>query len=137
MIEAIKVIALLCGVVCILMNFPFIILAVALLALLCFFVWGLTFFLIGGKNESFCKYSFGNIGHGTTFYNWCISSVASCNYCSYNYWRRFGGDYLSNSFLEVNYAGCFGLVMAGCGVAMIISLIVLLALLIKSFKEEW
>lgn len=31
----------------------------------------------------------------------------------------------------------FGLVLAGCGVAMIISLIVLLALLIKSFKEEW
>ena len=31
----------------------------------------------------------------------------------------------------------FGLVMAGCGVAMIIALGVLLALLIKSFKEEW
>lgn len=84
MIEVIKVIvslvlaiALLCGVVCILMNFPFIILAVALLALLCFFVWGLTFFLIGGKNESFCEYSFGNIGHGTTFYNWCIPASAS------------------------------------------------------------
>lgn len=52
MIEVIKVIvslvlaiALLCGVVCILMNFPFIILAVALLALLCFFVWGLTFLI--------------------------------------------------------------------------------------------
>lgn len=48
MIEAIKVIVslvLACGVVCILMNFPFIILAVALLALLCFFVWGLTFLI--------------------------------------------------------------------------------------------
>ena len=31
----------------------------------------------------------------------------------------------------------FSLVMAGCGVAMIISLIVLLAFLIKSFKEDW
>ena len=52
MIEAIKVIvslvlaiALLCGVVGILMNFPFIILAVALLAILCFLVWGLTFLI--------------------------------------------------------------------------------------------
>lgn len=52
MIEVIKVIVslvlaitLLCGVVCILMNFPFIILAIALLALLCFFVWGLTFLI--------------------------------------------------------------------------------------------
>lgn len=52
MIEAIKVIvslilsiALLCGTVFILMNFPFIILAIALLALLCFFVWGLTFLI--------------------------------------------------------------------------------------------
>lgn len=61
MIEAIKVIvslvlaiALLCGVVCILMNFPFIILAVALLALLCFFVWGLTnFFLMKNKLKRF------------------------------------------------------------------------------------
>ena len=31
----------------------------------------------------------------------------------------------------------WGLVMAGCGVAMIIALSVLLALLIKSFKEDW
>lgn len=31
----------------------------------------------------------------------------------------------------------FGLVMAGCGVAMIIALSVLLVLLIKSFKEDW
>lgn len=52
MIEAIKVIvslvlaiALLCGVVCILMNFPFIILAIALLALLGILIWGLTFFI--------------------------------------------------------------------------------------------
>lgn len=52
MIEAIKVIvslvlaiALLCGVVCILMNFPFIILAVLVLALLGLLIWGLTFFI--------------------------------------------------------------------------------------------
>lgn len=31
----------------------------------------------------------------------------------------------------------WGLVMAGCGVAMIIALGVLLAVLIKSFKEDW
>ena len=31
----------------------------------------------------------------------------------------------------------FGLLMAGCGVAMIIALGVLMGLLIKSFKEEW
>ena len=31
----------------------------------------------------------------------------------------------------------FGLLMAGCGVAMIIALGVLIALLIKSFKEDW
>lgn len=109
MIEVIKVIvslvlaiALLCGVVCILMNFPFIILAVALLALLCFFVWGLTFFLIGGKNESFCEYSFGNIGHGTTFYNWCIPASASRYSQSFGRLRRLGGDYLYVSFLEVS-----------------------------------
>lgn len=52
MIEAIKVIvslvlaiALLCGVVCILMNFPFIILACLVLALLGLLIWGLTFFI--------------------------------------------------------------------------------------------
>lgn len=31
----------------------------------------------------------------------------------------------------------FGLLMAGCGIAMIIVLGVLLAFLVKSFKEEW
>ena len=31
----------------------------------------------------------------------------------------------------------WGLVMAGCGVAMIISLGILMAFLIKSFKEDW
>ena len=31
----------------------------------------------------------------------------------------------------------WGLLMAGCGVAMIIALGVLLAFLIKSFKEDW
>lgn len=52
MIEAIKAIvslvlaiALLCGVVCILMNFPFIILAVLVLALLGLLIWGLTFLI--------------------------------------------------------------------------------------------
>ena len=52
MIEAIKVIAslvlaiaLLCGTIFILMNFPLIILAVGLLALLGFFIWGLTFLI--------------------------------------------------------------------------------------------
>ena len=52
MIETIKVIvslvlsiALLCGTIFILMNFPLIILAVGLLALLGFFIWGLTFLI--------------------------------------------------------------------------------------------
>lgn len=52
MIEAIKVIvslvlaiALLCGAVCILMNFPLIILAVLVLTLLGLLIWGLTFFI--------------------------------------------------------------------------------------------
>lgn len=52
MIEAIKVIvslilaiALLCGAVCILMNFHFIILAVLVLALLGLLIWGLTFLI--------------------------------------------------------------------------------------------
>ena len=31
----------------------------------------------------------------------------------------------------------WGLVIAGCGVVMIIALTVLLVLLIKSFKEDW
>lgn len=31
----------------------------------------------------------------------------------------------------------WGLMMAGCGVAMIISLGILMAFLIKSFKEDW
>ncbi len=31
----------------------------------------------------------------------------------------------------------WGLVMAGCGIGMIIILGILLAFLIKSFKEEW
>lgn len=31
----------------------------------------------------------------------------------------------------------FGLLMAGCGVAMLIALGVLMAFLIKSFKEDW
>ena len=52
MIDAIKVIvslvlaiALLCGVVFILMNFPLIILAVLVLALLGLLIWGLTFLI--------------------------------------------------------------------------------------------
>lgn len=31
----------------------------------------------------------------------------------------------------------FGLLMAGCGVAMLIALGVLMAFLIKSFKKDW
>ena len=52
MIEAIKVIvslilaiALLCGAVFILMNFPLIILAILVLALLGLLIWGLTFLI--------------------------------------------------------------------------------------------
>lgn len=52
MIEAIKVIislvlsiALLCGTVFILMNFPLIVLAVGLIAILGLMIWGLTFFI--------------------------------------------------------------------------------------------
>lgn len=65
---------------------------------------------------------------------------ASCNYQSYNCLRRFVGDYLYVSFLEVSMIDflifIFGLLMAGCGVAMFIALSVLMALLIKSFKED-
>lgn len=52
MIEAIKVIAslilsiaLLCGTVFILINFPLIVLAVGLIAILGLMIWGLTFFI--------------------------------------------------------------------------------------------
>lgn len=52
MIEAIKVItslvlsiALLCGTIFILMNFPLIVLAVGLIAILGLMIWGLTFFI--------------------------------------------------------------------------------------------
>lgn len=52
MIEAIKVIvslvlaiALLCGMIFILMNFPLIVLAVGLIAILGLMIWGLTFFI--------------------------------------------------------------------------------------------
>lgn len=52
MIEAIKIIvslvlaiALLCGTIFILMNFPFIILACLVLALFGLMIWGLTFFI--------------------------------------------------------------------------------------------
>lgn len=52
MIEAIKVIvslvlsvALLCGTIFILMNFPLIVLAVGLIAILGLLIWGLTFFI--------------------------------------------------------------------------------------------
>lgn len=52
MIEAIKVIvslilsiALLCGTIFILMNFPLIVLAIGLIAILGLMIWGLTFFI--------------------------------------------------------------------------------------------
>ena len=52
MIEAIKVIvslvlsiALLCGTIFILMNFPLIVLVVGLIAILGLLIWGLTFFI--------------------------------------------------------------------------------------------
>lgn len=52
MIEVIKVIvslvlsiALLCGTVFILMNFPLIVLAIGLIAILGLMIWGLTFFI--------------------------------------------------------------------------------------------
>lgn len=52
MIETIKVIvslvlaiALLCGMIFILMNFPLIVLAVGLIAILGLMIWGLTFFI--------------------------------------------------------------------------------------------
>lgn len=52
MIEAIKVIvslvlaiALLCGTIFILMNFPLIVLAVGLIAIFGLMIWGLTFFI--------------------------------------------------------------------------------------------
>ena len=80
---------------------------------------------------------FGNIGHGTTFYNWCIPSSASRYSQSFGRLRRLGGDYLYVSFLEVSMIDflcfIFGLLMAGCGVAMLIAL----GVLIKAFKEDW
>lgn len=52
MIEVIKVIvslilsiALLCGTIFILMNFPLIVLAVGLIAIIGLMIWGLTFFI--------------------------------------------------------------------------------------------
>lgn len=40
---------------------------------------------------------FGNIGHGTTFYNWCISRYSQ----SFGRLRRLGGDYLEVSDFSV------------------------------------
>lgn len=89
----------------------------------------------------FCEYSFGNIDHGTTFYNWCIPSSASRYSQSFGRLRRLSGDYLYVSFLEVSMIDflcfIFGLLMAGCGVALTIALCILLTFLIKSFKEDW
>jgi hypothetical protein len=72
-----------------------------------------------------------SIGHGTTF----LPAL------SFGRLRRLGGDYLYVSFLEVNMFDIllfiFGLLMAGCGVATIIALAILMAFLIKSFKEDW
>lgn len=84
---------------------------------------------------------FVSIDHGATFYNWCIPSSASRYSQSFGRLQRLGGDYLYVSFLEVSMFDflcfIFGLLMAGCGVAMLIALGVLMAFLIKSFKEDW
>jgi hypothetical protein len=76
----------------------------------------MNFFLIGGKNESLCEYSC-----------FAVAKLAPVILVI------TVGAHPLLSFLEVNYDGCFGLLMAGCGVAMIISL----GVLIKSFKEDW
>ena len=97
--------------------------------------------MIGGKNESFCEYSFGNLCFAAVL---CPCKIGACNprNCQLGtYCRRFGGTHSFLSFLEVSMFDflifLFGLLMAGCGVAMLIALGVLMAFLIKSFKEDW
>ena len=63
--------------------------------------------MIGGKNESFCKYSFGNLYFAFAL---CRCKIGACNSCYRqlsNYCRRFGGAHPLLSFLEVNYVRCF------------------------------
>lgn len=67
----------------------------------------MNFFLIGGKDESFCEYSFGNLYFAAAP---CRCEIGTCNPgdCELgDYYRRFGGAHSLLSFLEVNYVGYF------------------------------
>lgn len=65
------------------------------------------FFLIGGKNESFCEYSFSNLCFAVALCRCKIGASNPRNCQLSNYCRRFGGAHSLLSFLEVNYVGYF------------------------------
>ena len=67
----------------------------------------MNFFLIGGKNESFCEYSFGNLYLAAVLCHCKISACNPRNRQPGNHCRRFGGAHSLLSFLEVNYVGYF------------------------------
>ena len=67
----------------------------------------MNFFSIGGKDESSCEYSFGNLCFAIAL---CRCKIGACNPCNCqpgNHCRRFGGAHSLLSFLEVNYDGYF------------------------------
>ena len=67
----------------------------------------MNFFSIGGKNENFCEYSFGNLCFAVAP---CRRKIGACNSRNRqfsDYCRRFGSTYSLLSFLEVNYVECF------------------------------
>lgn len=67
----------------------------------------MNFFLIGGKNESFCEYSFSNLCFGIAPCRCEIGTYNPDDCQPGNHCRRFGGAYSLLSFLEVNYVGYF------------------------------
>ena len=67
----------------------------------------MNFFLIGGNDESSCKYSFGNLCFAAALCRCKIHACNSRNRQLSNYCRRFGGAHSLLSFLEVNYAEYF------------------------------
>ncbi len=67
----------------------------------------MNFFLIGGKDESSYKYSFGNLWFAVALCRYKIGASNPRNCQLSNYCRRFGGAHSLLSFLEVNYVGCF------------------------------
>ena len=93
------------------------------------------------NNEDLMQYSLGNLYFAIVLCRCRIGACDPCNCQPGDYCRRFGGAHSLLSFLEVSMFDflcfIFGLLMAGCGVAMLIALGVLMAFLIKSFKEDW